>query len=201
MSTEDVSRADYWSAIYRANDAGWDKGRCSPPIARLLREGLVPEGGTIAVVGCGRGWEAVEAARLGYRVTAVDFAPEALEGLAVNARAAGVSVEPLLADVFDLGALRPKHFDGVLEHTCLCAVSPTRRAEYLAAMAATLEPGGVYFGLLYAHGRPGGPPFDLQEPEARALLRGFAVERLQVAQDSFDMRRGHELEVVARTAA
>lgn len=198
MSHDDVSRADYWSTIYRANDAGWDKGRCSPPIARMLREGLVPAGARIAVVGSGRGYEAVEAARLGFRPTAVDFAPEALEGVAANARAANVTVEPLLADVFELGRRFPAHFDAVLEHTCLCALNPARRAEYLTAMADTLVPGGVYFGLLYAHGRPGGPPFDLQEPEARTLLAGFHLERLQRAPDSFEVRQGQELEVVAR---
>lgn len=200
MSHDDVSRADYWSAIYRANDAGWDKGRCAPPIARLLREGLLAPGARLAVVGCGRGWEAIEAATLGFDVTAVDFAPEALEGLAVNAKAAGVSVRPLQLDVFELGRHSPERFDGVLEHTCLCAIDPRRRAEYLDVVRQALRPGGVYFGLLYAHGRPGGPPFDLQEPEARRLLAGLSVERLVRAADSFEARAGQELELVARRA-
>jgi hypothetical protein len=133
--------AAYWNDLYLKGDTGWDKGAPSPPIARMLAEGVVPAGAAIAVIGAGRGHDALEAQRLGYRVTAIDFAPEAAKG-------------------------------------------------------------GVLFGLFSAHGREGGPPFDTSEAEVRRLFEArFTIERLRVAPDSFEVRKGVELEAVFRAKA
>ena len=142
----------------------------------------MPVGASIAVIGAGRGHDAIEAARLGYRVTAIDFAPEALKGIAENASKAGVQLETRLEDVFALKG----PFDAVLEHTCFCAIDVERRAEYVEAVARALKPGGTLFGVFYAHGREGGPPFDVTEAEVRRLFsKRFKVERLLRAPDGF----------------
>lgn len=196
---DNVSRPEYWSSLYQSNDAGWDKGRCAPPVGRLLREGIIPAGASLAVVGCGLGHEAIEAARLGYQVTAIDFAPEAIAAVRARSAEQGTLLEALQADLFDLDRLRVGQFDAVLEHTCLCAIDPARRPEYARVMAGALQPGGVLFGLLYAHNRPGGPPFSIHEAEARELLQSaFQLERLVIAADSFENRMGFELEFIAR---
>lgn len=196
----DVSDPDYWSAIYRANDAGWDKGRCAPPIARMLREGFLPPGSHVAVIGCGPGHEAFEAARLGFQVTAIDFAPEAITAVQGKAAEWGHALEAVEADVFDLAKRWPGEFDAIIEHTCLCAIDPARRDEYLQAVAGALKPHGHLFGLFYAHNRPDGPPYSIHEPEVRQLLHPrFECDRLIVAVDSFENRAGHELEFIARS--
>jgi cyclopropane fatty-acyl-phospholipid synthase-like methyltransferase len=195
--SDDVSTAEYWNALYVKGDTGWDKGRCSPPIARMLREGIAPKAARLAVIGAGRGHEAVEAARLGYRVSSIDFAEEAARGVAAAALEAGVEVEVLQEDLFHLPKRRPGHYDAVVEQTCFCAIAIERRPEYVEAVHALLKKGGVLFGLFYAHGKPGGPPFDTSEEELRRLFSArFELSRLMRAADSYDHRAGKELEAV-----
>ena len=195
--SHDVSSADYWNDLYLKGDTGWDKGRCSPPVDRLLKEGIVPQGARLAGIGAGRGYEVVEAARLGYRVSAIDFAEEAARGVAAVAEKAGVALEVLQEDLFNLPRRRPAHYDAVLEQTCFCAIAIARRPEYVEAVHAMLKKGGVLFGLFYAHGKPDGPPFDTNEEEVRRLFSPrFKIERLKRAADSHESRLGRELEAV-----
>lgn len=195
----DVSQPEYWSNLYQTNEAGWDKGICAPPIARLLREGHFPTGASIAVIGCGPGHEAFEAARDGYRVTAIDFAPEAIARVRAQAEERSLDVTAAQADVFEMSKRWPGMFDGIIEHTCLCAIDPARREEYARAVAGALKPNGLLLGLFYAHNRPDGPPFAIHESEVRKLFSPlFHFERLVVAPDSFENRAGHELEFIAR---
>lgn len=194
----DVSDPQYWSSLYQTNEAGWDKGRCAPPIARMLREGILPAGAHVAVIGCGPGHEAFEAARLGFQVTAIDFAPEAITAVQCRAGEQGLVLEAVQADVFDLAKRWPERFDAIIEHTCLCALDPARREEYTQATSRALKPGGKLLGLFYAHDRPAGPPFSIHEPEVRQLLAPhYQIERLVIAADSFENRAGHELEFIA----
>lgn len=194
----EVSDPKYWSGLYQSGDAGWDKGCCAPPIARLLRETFLPPGAKLAVIGCGRGHEAFEAARLGFEVVAIDFAPEAVQAVRERAASMRIALSAEQVDLFDLAHRWPSGFDAIIEHTCFCAIDPHRRDEYVDVTAAALKPGGHLCGLFYAHNRPDGPPFttDVQEVQLR-LARRFRIERLMVAPDSFPHRAGCELEFVA----
>lgn len=197
-----VSDPAFWNDLYRAGNTGWDRGRPAPPIVRMLDAGLLPAAASVVVLGAGRGHEAVALAQRGYAVTAVDFAEEAARATRLAAAEAGVQVEVLEADLFRLPQLRPGAFDAALEHTCFCAIDPLRRAEYVEAIHSVLRPGGILFGLFFAHGRPGGPPFTTTEEEVRVLFTPrFAIDRLAVAPDSFTERQGQELELVFRRRA
>lgn len=199
---DDVSQPSYWSAIYQANNAGWDKGCCAPPIARLLREGFLPKGAELAVVGCGRGHEAFEAARLGFKVTAIDFAPEAVAAVKAGAESQGLELTAVEADVFNMASRWPQGFDAIVEHTCLCAIDPSRRTEYMRAVAGALKPNGLLLGLFYAHNRPEGPPYRIDMNEAKTIFSPkFDFTRLCIAADSFENRAGFELEFIARRRA
>lgn len=198
MSDNPVSSADWWNQRYLAGDTRWDKGTPAPPIARMIAEGVVSRG-PVAVLGAGRGHEAIAAAKAGLEVVAVDFAEAACRAVTELATREGVKLGALTADVFELPRTHPKAFAAALEHTCFCAIDPERRREYVDAVAAILPPGGVFFGLFYAHGRPGGPPFTTSEAEVRELWApAFELERLTVAKDSFPGRANEELEFVFR---
>ena len=187
--------ADYWNELYLKGDTGWDKGQPSPPLVRMFSERIVPAGATLAVIGAGKGHDALEAARQGYRVTAVDFAPEAIQAISAAAKARGLAVEVAQADIFKFTG----SFDAVVEHTCFCAIDVARRAEYVQAVIRMLKPKGTLLGLFFAHGREGGPPFDTSETEIRQLFSPhFTVERLVTAPDSLEVRAGKELEFVFR---
>ena len=192
----DIDRPEYWEDIYRRNDAGWDKGRPSPPVARLALDVLAKRA-RVAVPGAGRGHDALFLAREGFDVTAIDFAPTAATAMRESAAKSGLAMRVLQDDVFALAAHGP--FDAVVEHTIFCAIDPARRREYAGAIRDALAPGGVYFGVFYAHGKPGGPPHTTTEPEVRALFgEHFSIERLGVAPDGFPERLGNELEFVFR---
>lgn len=195
-----MSDADFWDLRYQTGQTGWEKGRCAPPIARMLREGLLPAQARIAVVGAGRGNEALEAGRLGYQVTAIDFAPTAVEVLRERSWREGAPlVDVLEADIFAVPPAFHHEFDAVLEHTCFCAIDVERRADYVSVVTRLLKPRGLLFGLFYAHSREGGPPFKTTEQEVRGLFAAsFDVERLVVATDSFPERAHEELEFVFR---
>ncbi|HSP20089.1 MAG TPA: methyltransferase domain-containing protein [Myxococcaceae bacterium] len=187
--------ADFWSALYRSGDTRFDKGRVAPPIARMARAGDIPRG-RVLVPGGGRGHDALALAQLGFAVTVVDIAPEACEAAVSAARALDVPLEVRCEDVLvETLAARRGTFDAIVEHTFFCAIDPSRRPEYVDACAELLRPGGVLTGLFFVLGRPGGPPFDVTEPEIRGLFGPrFALERLRLAADSFPERLGRELE-------
>jgi SAM-dependent methyltransferase len=198
LMSEPVSSAAFWNARYLEGDTGWDKGRPSPPIARMIADGDVAPC-KVAVLGAGRGHEALALASHGFDVTAIDFAEEACRAIQEAAVARGLTMDVLQADLFELGDTHARAFDAVLENTCFCAIDPDRRAEYAKVVERVVRPAGTFFGLFYAHGRPGGPPFTTSEAEVRALFGpGFEVTRLVRAADSLPGRAGEELEFVFR---
>mgnify|MGYP001617607457 CR=1 FL=1 len=187
----DISTPSFWSARYRRGEDGWEKGRPAPPIVRLAKA-LPP--GRVAVVGCGRGHEAIALAKLGWDAVGFDFAPEAVSGARRRAARCRSRARFERADLFRLPARLPAVFDAVCEHTCFCAIDPSRRREYVRAVAGLLKPGGFLFGLFYAHGNPGGPPFDTDPAEIRRLFgKRFEIRSLEVPPDSHPGREGKEL--------
>ena len=66
-------------------------------------------------VGCGEGADAIWLARHGWDVTGVDVSSVALERAAATARAAGVSVQWIYADIAGMQP-RPRGFDLVTVH-------------------------------------------------------------------------------------
>jgi predicted nicotinamide N-methyase len=86
--------APYWAVLWRSGVA----------LAREL-DGAALDGLRVVELGCGLGLPSIAAARAGASVLATDADPEALELLARNARANGVSVETAQADWANPGEL------------------------------------------------------------------------------------------------
>lgn len=87
---------DHWEEKYQANTIPWVRGGSSPALQRWLEADALAHG-RILVPGCGRGHEAVELARHGLHVTALDIAPTALRHLETDL-AAGLTAERVCAD-------------------------------------------------------------------------------------------------------
>jgi methyl halide transferase len=190
----------FWQAIYDEKPRpGWDLDGPSPLLAEALgltaRLGLAL-GPDLAVPGCGFGHDAADLARRGHRVTGVDFVPAALQG----ARARhGDLARWLEADWF---APSGDTYDGIFDYTCFVAMAPERRADYVAACARHLKPGGLWLGgFFHTVGAPG-PPFALSMDELRALAAPrFEILHLDHAQHSHPRRAGREFLLVARKQA
>lgn len=198
MAPQNVSDSEYWNDRYLAGDTGWDRGRVAPPLARMIDEGLAA-GRSLLVLGAGRGHDAIYAALKGLDVAAVDFAEEAVETMRLRAAEQKAKLALLERDLFTLPQTHAGLFGAALEHIAFSVVDPQRRLEYAKAVHALLAPGGVYFGLFFAHDREGGPPFATSEAEVRELFSPlFEFDRLVQAEDSFPSRAGEELEFVFR---
>lgn len=124
----------------RPEDLPWH--RPEPP--QLLVEALDSQGraGTALDVGCGAGSNSIYMARRGYRVTGVDFMPQAIELLGQQAAESGLNITAAQADIT---AWDPPHaFDVVLDVGCLHSLGADRHALYKTRLLRWLAPGGDF---------------------------------------------------------
>src|SRR5256886_16823071 len=77
---------------YATSDTPWDSGHPSAELVRVLDAGLLP-GKTVLEIGCGTGTNAIELARRGYRVTAIDLVDLAVRRAKDKAQPAGVDID------------------------------------------------------------------------------------------------------------
>jgi SAM-dependent methyltransferase len=167
-----------WSDRYLAGNTPWDHGAPHPELERLIEEGALapPRRGVRALVpGCGRGHDALALAAVGWSVTAIDFAPEASEG--VGPALASQGGEVLLEDALAHEPSAP--YDLLWEHTFFCAIEPKLRPRYGEMAARVLRPGARLVALVFPVGKgveTGGPPWgtSLRDLES-ALAPGFLL--------------------------
>ena len=154
----------------------------------------------IAVPGAGRAHDARLLARLGYRVTAFDFADAAVAEARRLAARDGVDLVVEQRDVFTLGRDYAGAFDGVWEYTCFCAIDPARREEYVSVLHTILRPGGLLLACFFPlREGGGGPPFPVSRGDIdRALAGRFVVQQAGPPGRSAERRRDLEWLVAAR---
>ena len=157
----------HWEEKYQANTIPWDRGGSSPALQRWLDADALAHG-RILLPGCGRGHEALELARHGFLVTALDIAPTALGHLEAELAAAGLSAELVCADALLWQPAAP--FDAIYEQTCLCALQPAQWPGYERQLFQWLKPGGHLYALFMQTGRAGGPPFHCDLADMRTLV-------------------------------
>jgi len=145
-----------WQARYDEGKTGWDRGEPNPMLARWIDQGELRPC-KILVPGCGRGYEVVALAEIGFDVTAVDFADTAVQTLAAELQKRGLQASVIQSDLFSFTPANA--FDAIYEQTCLCAIHPSLWHAYQASLARWLRPGGTLFALFMQTESPDGPPF------------------------------------------
>ncbi len=185
--------ASFWEGRYQAGTARWDLGEPAPPFVSLLNSEQAPAPGRMAVLGSGRGHDALLFAAHGFEVTGFDFAPSAIADAQAAARRLGLdSAQFLQRDIFELNPEFAASFDYLLEHTCFCAISPDQRGDYLRLVQQIMRPGGELIATR-THERPGGPPFGVAPADLQRLLKpSFEIQSWQLAKDSVESRRSEE---------
>ena len=134
-----VDRYALASWIYDAATAGWSGGAIWATRAEVLKD--CPPGSELLVPGPGTGRLAVEAARRGVRVTAVERSPRMLARARRRARRAGVELDLRAGDATAL-PLEARYDAVALEH--FLNVFPRPEMERVReGMIARVRPGGV----------------------------------------------------------
>ena len=191
MKVED--RSQFWEDIYLAGDTGWDLSGPTPIYKNLANELKI---GSLCIIGCGRGYDAIMFAKKGFQVTAVDFAPSAIQALKQMAVESEVEVNTLELDIFALLPSYQNSFDYVIEQTCFCAIHPSRRKEYEIMVQGILKPNGKLVGLWFPldkHIDEGGPPYGTSVNEVKTIFNnGWETVKEEFSEHSIKPRKERE---------
>ena len=179
-----------WEAMYQAENTGWDRGGVSPALETWLKQNVLNEGASVLIPGCGRGYEVVHLASLGFDVTAIDIAPSAIRALQGGLAKSNVTANAYCEDIFLFHT--ENQFDLIYEQTCLCAIEPREREDYEACLAKWLKPGGKLLFSMMQTGSEGGPPYHCDMLEMRSLFEESRWSWLQ--QPPFVIPRCHQSE-------
>lgn len=174
MSGPDV---DFWQERFAKRQAPWDRGAASPQLQVWFDAGLTPDAfaGSVAVPGCGAGYEVEQLARAGFEVIAIDYAGAAVLLTQERLASARLDADVVQADVLDWDP--PAPLAAVYEQTCLCALHPDDWTRYAARLHGWLRPGGRLYALFVqlrretaGSGFVEGPPYHCDINAMRALF-------------------------------
>jgi SAM-dependent methyltransferase len=133
----------FWEAMAPALCAPARLALADGDVATILASVHAAAAGSILDLGCGPGAHATAFARLGHRVTAVDTSPRLLERGRSAARAAGVEVEWVQADMRQFR--RPSSFDLICSlYASFGYFDDAENRHVLENVCASLAPGGAF---------------------------------------------------------
>ncbi|OZB58770.1 MAG: thiopurine S-methyltransferase [Thiomonas sp. 13-66-29] len=165
---------EFWQQRFEQGSTPWDRGAANPQLQVWLREGSLSPC-RILVPGCGNGHEVLALAAAGFDVTALDYAPAAVEGVRRRLGQAGLKATLIQADVRSWSP--QTRFDAIYEQTCLCALHPDDWSIYAARLRDWLAPHGRLYALFMQAPKPGaaegliqGPPYHCDIHGMRALF-------------------------------
>lgn len=163
--------------LYAKGATPWDSGVPNSELLRALDAGELT-GTTVLEVGCGTGTNAVELARRGFSVTAIDLVDEPIRRAKEKARSAGVDVTLLAGDLTRAPLGGP--FDSVFDCGLYHGIRRRDLAGFLATLARVTRPGTRWLSLA-GNARevtPDGPPVVTEEEIRRELGGLFRIVRM-----------------------
>lgn len=160
-----------WDKAYCEGRTGWDLGDHHGSLTPIIAQ-LKLNRARILVLGSGAGHDAAFFARAGHFVTALDWSTEA------NERAQKLYGTQSNLTFLQADALNPSQdlhgkFDVIFEHTCYCAVHPSKRNDLVKNWHLMLNEGGHVLAILPLFDKAGGPPFASSEWELRERFKKY----------------------------
>ncbi len=186
---------EYWDNRYIIGESGWDLKSPTPIFSDILKEKKIIKPGKLIILGAGKGFDAIEASKFGYEVTAVEFSKAAVDFGNQLAEKESIKVEFLSEDFFELSENHFRIYDVVYDYVTYCAINPERRDEYAKLVASLLKPEGKFVIILFpVEERLDGPPFGVNKLEAEKHFSKYLKLILSTDKiNSIKPRRGREI--------
>jgi len=190
-----VNKQEFWNSRYQNKNVGWDLKSPTPVFQRILKEKKIIDFGKLLILGSGYGYDAVEAAKNGFEVTAVDFSSSALSFAKKLAKKENVNVDFIQKDFFKFETDHSTGFDVVYDYVTFCAIDPTRRVEYAKLIKSLLKCGGVFIALWFpVEEKESGPPFGINLEETESIFSKFLkLKSSTIEKDTIEQRKGREV--------
>lgn len=157
---------------YQTGDLPWDTGERDRNLEQIIGEyGIRPC--SVLELGAGTGSDAVWLVKQGFRVTAIDVSPTAIDMARKKAEESGVSIEFINADL-KKNNIPSGPFDFVFDRGCFHSFKlPEEKADLTEIIWKCLKPDGYWFSIM---GSTDGPPRESGPPRLSALDVAAAVE-------------------------
>ncbi len=191
-----VNYSEFWDEKYRDQLDNWELNHPTQVFTDLLQTQLLEKKGSILVLGCGSGHDAVFFAENDFEVYANDFSSEAILRAEKNAQMKNVKIEFLSQDLFTLNKIFKQRFDYVLEYTTFCAIDPARRVEYRDLVYEVMKRGGIFIALFFPliNKAEHKPPFAVDALETYNLFHEkFRLKYFEKPKSSVKPRLNNEL--------
>ena len=189
MSTP--SQPEYWNSLYLKDDTPWEFDGIPADLKTFLKK--KGKDAKVLIPGCGSGHEIKAFAEAGYDVTAIDFAPFAVDR-AKRMVGPALASHVLLGDFFQYD-FPSSSFDLIYERAFVSSLTPDRRPAYRDRMAQLLKYRGLLLGY-YFYKRAvlaDGPPFGFAWGAADDLYsRYFLLVKDEPVNDSLPAYAGRE---------
>jgi SAM-dependent methyltransferase len=160
-----------YRTMYRLGITPWQHVEPPPPLVDLVEGERALPPGDVLDVGCGTGGDLIYLARHGWRATGVDIVARALAGARTNARAAGVEVTLVEADITSPA---PGGLGGpyslILDGGCIHGLSPEQRQRAGATLSGVAEAGATLVMFAFSPGRRGPLPRGIAESELPGIF-------------------------------
>lgn len=170
IDNQDALDESFWTNIYKTEPSPpFDLGEPAKALSDISAQ-LKLNKCRVAVPGSGKGHDAAFFARQGHIVTGFDVSPSAIE----EANQRYGDIPNLKFELMDVLNPKPEYlgqFDMVFEHTCYCAIPPSRRNELLQNWKKLLTEHGHVLGVFFAMDKRFGPPYGGSEWELRERFK------------------------------
>ena len=184
-----MSRKEDFEGRYQSETTPWELNRPDSHLVRIIEKEIVKPCRALEI-GCGTGSNAIWLSAGGFKVTAMDFSPLAIEKAKEKARQEGADIKFLVKD-FLLEKKAEPEFEFIFDRGCFHSFADKKDRKAFAKNASRrLKPGGVWFSIL---GSTDAPPRDEGPPMRSALDIVLACEPffeiLSLVADRFDSNR------------